>query len=372
MALAYQQQIRHLYLLKTLVDSEAAIKNAGDFFVEVTPLGYVFKVMDTTGIVVHTKLVDPNKINYITKTYPTKKVGPKVEYSFEKDPTKLVGETITFTFKIHEGTNEDIYMQLIAGKEIVEGDTKATIMTDIAKQFAFALGNDARTADNSKPQITVGGEKFNDNVFFKITVTGEKFTIEEKNWVEEKYTLYLKYQDLMWRLTGRLFNEIMNSTVIKSTVVNEADLKQAVGQGYQMLAMEDYLGRGRSEYDTFSQGIDKHRDHAFQKGKEYSTLDLSFYDISRDHPHHSDQMLTFAEEGSAATALDALYAKIKDAKTTNYSEVNKPAGTGGEGTGGEGKMSAHALPNVDNKEDLGKKDGLGDDTDPAKGAEGGK
>lgn len=326
MALAFQHQIRNLYLLGAKVAEEANLKKEGDFCIVTTPRGVMVQVMQKNGIVVSTKMIDTNKINSTALSYPVVRVGPSIEYSFEKDPANFVGQTVVFTLKVHEGTNEDIFMNIVAGREIQVGDTKAIIMTDIAQQLAYALGNDALTsAGGGKPQVDVGGKSFTPNMFFDIKVTGDKFTVTEKNWVPEHYTLTLKFQEIMWRLTGRMHNEIINGTTIKAVVVNEDKLTQAFNQGYQMLAMEDYLIRNRAEIDTFAGGYNIHREHQFDIKKEYTLLDVSFYEVSRNDPHHSDQIVTFAVEGKVPGGLSDILTALKDTTTSNNTVVNAPA-----------------------------------------------
>ena len=278
MALAYQRQVRDLFFgLKNVASNPTA---TGDVAVVETgegrSLAYIVQTKEHTGKVVPSDEIVFSQIKNVIVTKPVKKVGDKQAFVFAGTPTNLVGETVSFTLKLHRRTHEDTYVEFAASRPIQTGDTAKIIMEDIAGQFAYILGNDFRTSDQAKPLVTVGGITTYDNKYFTITTQ------------------------------GRLFSEIVGGKSVTKTVTPGT---KPVNQGYQLLVFEDFLTRGRAEFDTFTPGMSLHRDHQAAINAEYYTVDVSHFLISRDDPKHSDKMLTVAFPTEAlATAFAAKFA----------------------------------------------------------------
>lgn len=314
MALAYQKQVRELFFAKKLVETDP--KDVGDLNVSVHEekslhKGYMIKVKEFTGKTIPSDLIKDNQLISVVMTEPVKKVGAKIKYEFEGTPADLIGETVTFELKLNRRTHEDIYMILTAARPIRKGDTAKIIMDDIAGQFLFQLGNDVRTANPSVPQVAYEGKNYNDNLYFKIVKEGTKgFTIEEKDWVADAFSLHIPEQEIMWRLSGRLFSNSFDDANIKETVVTAPT--KAVNMGYQMALFENFLMRGRAEFDTFNPGYGLHRNSIFTDlNKLYYTVDVHHYLISRDDPKHSDKILTIVFEDKVVA--EAFVAKFKPA-----------------------------------------------------------
>lgn len=300
MALAYQRQVRELFFGKKNVTVAPVAVGDVNFiqYGKGNQNTYMLQVKENTGKTIPSDEVISGQIYNVNVTAPVQKVGASYKYTMPGVIADSVGKTVMFDLKLHRSTSEDIFIHMTAARVIQTGDTNKIILEDIAGQLAFALGNDVRTSDQAKPMVTVASNTYFDNLYFTITTDATSFTITEKDWVLSTFSLTMPDMDIMWNLEGRLTDEIMSSTAVVKTEV--AAGAAPVNQGYQLALFENFLMRGRAEFDTFNPG------YALSRGSQitaldaqYWTVDVSHYSISRDDAKHSDKILTVAFESLA-------------------------------------------------------------------------
>lgn len=318
MALAYMKQTRDLYFIDTFVadggpltanKSASVLLNKESLIKE-----FLLKFKEFNGKESCSKLIEGSKVNYVRLTEPVKKIGKTIEFKPKYTDQTLknkVGETVSIEMRVNYRTSEITYVDLVASAVVKDDSTTVTIAKELAGQLQFALGNDVRTGTNRDMETGINGMPVAKNRYFDITVNGGDIKIKEKdNWIQERFTLVMPETELMWEANGRFYGDIMESTAFTS-VIDYGQLP--VNQGYQMLEFEDFLTRGRAEFDTFNPGYALHRNHIADINKDYVTVDLSFFNQSMQDPKHADQMIMVAFESKDKAQAQALVDAILSA-----------------------------------------------------------
>lgn len=321
MALIYQKQIRDLFFADDVV-TELAKK--GDVAINKvdsdTVPGFYISVMDGKNQVHSSNIADVRKVTDIRKTAPVKFVGQAVTYTMAVDPATIVGKTAMFSLRVTRRDHMDTAIIITAGREIQAGDTKKIVVEDIAQQLAGSLSRDERTHKTNEDETTVAGKTIGGNTYFTVTTTADSIVIKEKDdhW---KGTFDLNNPDysIEWRGEAHISDEFMHIKSFTQAVTTKGTLP--VNQGFQMLLAERFLGSNSKEYNNFNPGYGLNGKLLADVDAEYTTVDISFYMISRDDPKHSDQMITVAFTDSAKA--DTFLASITELTSTKGPKGDK-------------------------------------------------
>jgi len=137
-----------------------------------------------------------------------------------------------------------------------------------------------------------------DNKYFQISqATGsDALVITETDWILDDFRVGLRTHDqLMWNFEFQAADDVITNVTKSATVP-----VYAAGQGYQIIELERYLVGHRAETtDLLDSTLGFGRDYDTVIASSYYTLDLKYFDISRDDPKHSDKMLTIASTSAA-------------------------------------------------------------------------
>lgn len=344
-SLPHEKQIRHFFVADTITDSasaaafidEAAIGEVGVFDQDGNPITfasgelvgkdlYILK-KNNKGGVSRSDLITPKDVQYMRGVSPVAKVGATQVFSLSG---VTVGEEYRLVGKVNYGNSEENFITFWAGTKAAAGDTATDVLTRLAKQMADNLAASVNTkSKESGTDTIIAGTTAKKNKYFTITVVGSDLTIAEKDWILEDFRVGLRTHDqLLWNF------EIQGSEVVEGEVTKaETAPTFAKGQGYQMIELERYLVGHRAEFDleTTTLSFNRQYDVDVNADPGYYSLDLKYFDTSRDDEKHSDKMLTVVS--TDPTVIDAIAFAIEAAagyaEGTIWTELD-PAGDGAD------------------------------------------
>jgi len=138
----------------------------------------------------------------------------------------------------------------------------------------------------------------NKNKYFDISASDDAVVITEKDWILEDFRVGLRTHDQL------LWNGVLTSytdTAAANVVTTATAPVFAKGQGYQIIELERFLVGHRAEtgeLKDYTLGFGRPYDTVV--ASQYYSLDLKYFDTSRDDPKHSEKMLTIVSTSNTA------------------------------------------------------------------------
>lgn len=155
----------------------------------------------------------------------------------------------------------------------------------------LVVASGATTITTSDTNLAGGADGLSakKNKYFTLEASNDAVVITEKDWILDDFRVGLYTNDqLMWNFEMYSPDTTENAKITKTSTPPV----YAKGQGYQMIELERYLVGHRAEFDYLDRTLEFGRDYDVSTGSQYYSLDLKYYDTSRDDPKHSNGMLT--------------------------------------------------------------------------------
>ena len=223
------------------------------------------------------------------------------------DGVSLIDTAITFATDLD--TTAGLLADAINAKVTVPNYT-ATVSTDTVTITSVIPGVIATTVASTSTTLTTvdvdmgtasAGTSIQTadvNKYFTVAANATSISIIEKDWILDGYRPGLKsYDQLLWNgvLSANTDAETANVTASGSAPVF------AKGQGYQIIELERYLVGHRAETgELLDSTLGFGRPYDASTAVSYYTLDLKYFDRSRDDEKRSEKMITIASDSNTA------------------------------------------------------------------------